>query len=508
MRKLTALATLTGALLLATASPAAAAPGLEVTSFQRPTPVAAGTYSYHRLTVSNPGDATITADPVEIEFTVPAGAEVASVTAPEIGPLTPWTCTTPDSQTAHCEGPNGAPLRPGPGEDACEAVGECPIVVLVKTDEATAPGTEISPEISACGGGASACPTPAFQTTDPFTVGPLPAFGLTAFDGIVLDSLGDAETRAGSHPHTASTEFFLSTYVGQAAIENPIGQLRDAAAKLPPGLVGDPTAVDTCTQAQLRGTGTDPTCPPESQVGTVTLWFSPINAPGPPKPNTRPVFNMQTPEGTEASPIGTPALFGFNYLAVLIQVYGKVRSGDDYGVTVLSKNAAQTLSLAGVGFEFWGVPASASHNADRRGGDCPSGCASADLADPKPFISLPTSCTGPVDTTLDVLSWLDNTDSATFTSHDTEDPPNPVGATGCESVPFAPTITARPTTDTADSPSGLDFEIEVPQDQDPDGIATAHLKDVTVSLPEGVAVNPAAAAARRSSATRTPTQRA
>jgi hypothetical protein len=38
-------------------------------------------------------------------------------------------------------------------------------------------------------------------------------FGLTGFDGEVLDELGDPETRAGSHPDTASTTFSTTTTV-------------------------------------------------------------------------------------------------------------------------------------------------------------------------------------------------------------------------------------------------------------------------------------------------------
>ena len=51
----------------------------------------------------------------------------------------------------------------------------------------------------------------------------------------------------------------------------------------------------------------------------------------------------------------------------------------------------------------------------------------------------------------------------------------------------------RPTTSVADSPSGLEFELKVPQNDDPNGLATAHLKDTRFLLPEGMRVNPSAA---------------
>ena len=60
--------------------------------------------------------------------------------------------------------------------------------------------------------------------------------------------------------------------------------------------------------------------------------------------------------------------------------------------------------------------------------------------------------------------------------------------------PSIPTIEARPTTNVADAPSGLDVDLDVPQnDDDPDGIATAHLRDTTVTLPEGLTINPSGA---------------
>jgi hypothetical protein len=64
---------------------------------------------------------------------------------------------------------------------------------------------------------------------------------------------------------------------------------------------------------------------------------------------------------------------------------------------------------------------------------------------------------------------------------------------GCDQVPFDPTVTVAPTTDAADSPSGLDVEVDLPQSEDPDGIATSPLKDATLTLPEGLTVNPASA---------------
>ena len=91
-------------------------------------------------------------------------------------------------------------------------------------------------------------------------------------------------------------------------------------------------------------------------------------------------------------------------IGVPVQVYAKLRSGDDYGVTVITKNAPQTLSIRGVNFTFWGVPADPSHDAERfcdrrwtkKGTKC-TGCSSE--APLRPFLTLPTSCVGRAPTT-------------------------------------------------------------------------------------------------------------
>ena len=65
----------------------------------------------------------------------------------------------------------------------------------------------------------------------------------------------------------------------------------------------------------------------------------------------------------------------------------------------------------------------------------------------------------------------------------------------CDSLGFAPTISARPTTRSAQSPSGLDFGLDVsdPGLTAPDGRAFADIEKTVVTLPEGMTVNPSQA---------------
>jgi hypothetical protein len=71
----------------------------------------------------------------------------------------------------------------------------------------------------------------------------------------------------------------------------------------------------------------------------------------------------------------------------------------------------------------------------------------------------------------------------------------PGGMTGCSQLKFPPTITVAPDVTNASSASGLTVGVHVPQkaSQNPEGLAESTLRDTTVTLPEGVAINPAGA---------------
>ena len=69
----------------------------------------------------------------------------------------------------------------------------------------------------------------------------------------------------------------------------------------------------------------------------------------------------------------------------------------------------------------------------------------------------------------------------------------PVAISGCNQLQYEPTIEAKPTTNLADSPSGLDVDIHQPVNEDPGGISPAMMKDLRLALPPGMSVNPSSA---------------
>jgi hypothetical protein len=227
-------------------------------------------------------------------------------------------------------------------------------------------------------------------------------------------------------------------------------------------------------------------CPAASQVGEVTVdtdqgFFR--------SKYTVPVYNM-VPEP------GQVAVFGFAVIGTVVHVVASVRTDGDYGITTTASQTSQALLIYGVSLTLWGAPADPVYDAQRGrrcleneftvGKECEDGGELAGMP-ARPFLSAPTNCTsGPPVTTLKVNSWPN---PGVVKSYDTTSPET----TGCNELAFNPTIQARPTTNQADSPSGLEFDLDLPQSDDPAGLATAHLKDAVVTLPPGLTVNPASA---------------
>ena len=188
--------------------------------------------------------------------------------------------------------------------------------------------------------------------------------------------------------------------------------------------------------------------------------------------------------------MGVPARIGFSLANLNSFQEASLRPGD-YGVSV-SDQTLPSVELRSLTETIWGVPADPRHDTLRQCGGSPlQGCASE--APERPFLSLPTSCTGPLTTTISVDALENPGVFETLSAHSLNENGAQAPLENCEAEPFKPTLSATPQTAATDSPTGLDVGIEVPQSENPEGLATAHLKDVSVSLPAGLVVNPSAA---------------
>jgi hypothetical protein len=371
-------------------------------------------------------------------------------------------------------------------------------------------------------------PAPA-STADPTRVTSTPAqFGIDAFDvGLGASPAGDAFTQAAGHPYAFRTAVDFNThadpdpYYGEAT---PVEPIRDAYAALPPGLVGNPTAAGKCTLLQLSaGTGaTNPTplCPTDSQVGKVTVRFLGGLGSGAGFQSI-PLFNMEPPPGA-------PARFGFNVLGVPVIFDAKLRSDGDYGLTAAFENISEGLTIISSDVELWGVPGDPSHDSERAcsGQSSPfeGGPTCTASSAPQAFLRMPTSCTAAgqgLPFGLEVDSWSNpgalgangrpasgdpRWKSDSLVSHEApgypfspEDPSTPwgapIGTTGCADVPVQGSLSATPTALDTETSSGLGVHVEIPNPglENPKGIASSDIKDVKLTLPQGLTINPSQA---------------
>ena len=118
-----------------------------------------------------------------------------------------------------------------------------------------------------------------------------------------------------------------------------------------------------------------------------------------------PCFNLE-PRPNQAGLIGwlTP-LFNTPVYHVL-----SARTGTDYGLDVLTDGIEQILPIVSFEEELWGVPAEPIHNPERFGPGFQPGFPSNSPA--IPFLQNPTTCTGPLSSTLDALSYDGSTGEA------------------------------------------------------------------------------------------------
>jgi hypothetical protein len=306
------------------------------------------------------------------------------------------------------------------------------------------------------------------------------------------DSAGDAVRQAGAHP---DIRFYYSVPTDP---NDPMAGVAEQPHRIlvdtPPGLVGDPTAMPTCPEVMLNavGNGLLARCPVGSQIGYA--WIATANSNS--GVNAAPIFNVERP-------VGSPGLFAFNALGVVVKLKPTVRAGD-FGVTVDSGTISQGAHIAEFEVNLWGVPADPVNDRMRvapagnvwcfPGFGCgTTGPPVASQSPRVPFLSLPTSCPGTPDvTTARLDGWRSIGQFATRSfSSDFDDVPFTM--TGCDRLAFDPSVDVRPTSRKADSPTGLEFDLSVPQSDVAQGLSTAHVKDVSVTLPEGMSVSPAAA---------------
>jgi hypothetical protein len=287
-------------------------------------------------------------------------------------------------------------------------------------------------------------------------------------------------TQAAGHPPFGVTDFTVNTKkVGSANV--PEGIVRHVRTDVAPGVSTNPEAVAKCSMAEFGekelapGTGVfpAPTCVenPNPEKGTVigtnkvVVVVEPVPGVFANVPLEGTIYNLVQPPGLSSdfgvaislAPLGKPGIFAHTLIE------GHVEWASDYH-DYFEINVSQTLPLVSSRLVFTG-------NIGIGG-----------------FLTNPTSCTGIGPQTTSKVTLESTTGQKESKEYTT-----PIGTANCNLVPFAPTFSLIPETTRLDQPDGVVTELKLPHDPNPENLDSSQLRTASVTLPEGMTLNPSAA---------------
>jgi len=338
----------------------------------------------------------------------------------------------------------------------------------------------------------SALPTPS-PTTSGSSGGEAagPTTSATEFEefGIKTAKAETTTSVAGMHPD------FTTTLVLNHFIRNggavAVARAENISVKLPPGLLGNPNAVERCTAGEFLAFGN---CPVDSQIGIakVSLFgFAPESF-------NYPIFNLEPPHpGTEVARIGF-------YPLVPVYVDLHVDTAGDYAVTAEVHQGPGAASLISAVTTIWGNPADSSHDKQRltnleaarcEGVELGTACeapggkgereSGIPLADRKAFMINPSACQG------GAVGFAVTSYQLPGQVFEKTAPLKSI--TDCTGLPFEPVFKADPTSHVAGAPTGLNTTLTFPQHEGPEEKATATMREARVTLPAGMQIAAGAA---------------
>ncbi len=451
-------------------------PVLSITSTVAPTHIVPGsTTTIYNVSVTNvggsataPGESIIVADDLPAGFSL-LGASLSNDREQEF-----LTCVA-EPEVATC----GAPTTLQPGEllrmrvVARVPVGSSGVAInRVKATGKAPEGNLLEASVA---------------ESAPISFLPAP-FGIQASEATFDAVDGTPFSQSGGHPFRFHLRFETNTFQGTAG-NGVSGTFKEVRTTLPPGVVVDPAATPVrCTSAELEGSGAVSECPDASAVGLVHATANSIG--GPAVFFSEPIYNMVPPAGSAADLAFNVAGFG-----LYIHLLGGVDAAGDYQLTARAKDVTQYTGPSGVNIELWGNPSDESHDFKR--GECGYGtsglgsCPTERLS--TSLLTMPSSCSaGPLVTTLSMSSWEEPDAFVTANPSTVDAEGNPAGLSGCGALEFDPSISVQPTTDRGESPTGLNVTIHQPQNDNYEELSTADLKNVKLTLPEGMVLNPSA----------------
>ena len=464
-----------GACLIPAAGAAAAtpSPAWRVTAVPLPTHFTPGATGILLIEVGNLGGAPVGL-PVTLTDTLPSALKPLGATASTNDSTSGASSCNIVVQTVTCT--SAGPIGSGRYLEA---------QISIEVDPLADPG-ELSDHATISGGG---LPDASVDTTTTIGSSPPPFEFLPQSQGgpdaPASEADGTPATQAANHPYQLSMSVGFPTQTPNGALV-AAGHAKTIRVDLPRGLAVGPSATpELCTEAELV-TMDSPGCPADSVVGTVTV----TTLEALPKAQTAPLYNMVTPPGV-------PAMLGFDPVGVglFIHLIGSIRTEGDYGITGISSD---TLAFAlhpvfGARVELWGDPSSPMHDHIR--GNCVFNGGASCPVEPiaRAFVTMPPECSGnPPETGFEADSWEQPGAFLNTTRLSSDLQSTPYSLQGCQNLEFQPTVEAAATTTLADSPSGLDFNLHQPQSAGAEELATGLARNLSVSMPEGMVLNPSA----------------
>jgi hypothetical protein len=454
------------------------------------------------LHLENVGDTASTAGvPITVVDQLPQGVlatRAAGVTGESLAlePTGLWgECSVAGGgRTVTCTYQNGAtvpPVSSAPGGPNHTGVGlhsfAPPIGIEVEVDPNTSGALVDTATVSGGGAPNTASSTATIQASHPPELAAVP-FGISSFDQWSTNAVGTPAVQAGSHPYETTTDITFFTKPST----KPAGVARSLDVELPAGFVGDPRGLPRCTRPEFDerlGGDLYPVCPSDTQVGVATVYIAPNF------PTQLPIYNL-------VPPVGTPVQFGlaFSKFVGLLDATVVLARHGEYVVAIDSQDI-QTEGVTKVVADFWGDPAERSHDSLRSfpgAGEIgngisgnPIGPIPSDLA-PKPFLRLPTSCGVPQAVSISADSWEDPL-MVSAQGASTDEQGNPVSMEECEKLDFSPSLELTPEAKATDTGTGIEANLRLQQNEDPNGLAEADLKNASVTLPPDWSLSPAAA---------------
>ena len=291
------------------------------------------------------------------------------------------------------------------------------------------------------------------------------------------------EREAGAHPDIFPVPFDFNSvsrtdgiggfdYFEEQKVEAE--SIRNLQVDLPPGFVGAPTAVGECSPAAF----TFGECPPSSQVGRFDATVYPLTSGQAWTNISEPVYNLAHPRGKVTD-------LAFAFIGNPVHIKVSLDPANRYAVTSSVDSINETLPPFHQKLTLWGVPADHSHDSERCGLGDPSKECSTDI-EPKPFLTIPSQCES--DNTFRMHhydSWQNTGDFGADINYTM-----PGLITDCDKPRFEPEVDIEPTGKQANTPTGLDVRIQVPQNDNPNALNTPPVKSTVVTLPEGMSFSP------------------